>query len=384
MFITSGEIMIKIPFNKPSFAGCEITYIRQAVFSGKISGDGLFSKKCTEFIEKKFNTPKAFLAPSGTAALDMTAILAEIKPGDEVILPSFTFTSTANAYVLFGGRPKFIDIRLDTLNIDETKIEENINRKTKAICCVHYAGIACEMDRLKEIAKKHGLLLIEDAAQGINAKYKDKYLGTIGDLGIYSFHETKNVNCGEGGALLINNSQFIKRAEIIREKGTNRSQFFRGEVDKYTWHDVGSSYLLSEILAAYLYAQLEHIDSITEKRKKIYHYYKESFKNLERRGVVRLPAIPKYCQSNYHLFYLLFESQRQRDKVMDGLKKKGILAVFHYLPLHTSPMGKKFGYKKGELPITESISGRLLRLPLYNDISIEDLDYIQKTVKRLL
>jgi dTDP-4-amino-4,6-dideoxygalactose transaminase len=376
--------MIKIPFNRPVFAGNELKYIKEAVLSGKISGDGLFSKKCTEFIEKKFNTLKTFLVPSGTAALDMTALLTEIKPGDEVILPSFTFTSTANAFVLFGAKPKFVDIRSDTFNIDESKIAENINRRTKAICCVHYAGIACEMNRLKEITKKHGLLLIEDAAQGINAKYKDKYLGTIGDLGIYSFHETKNANCGEGGALLINNSKFIKRAEIIREKGTNRSQFFRGEVDKYTWHDIGSSYLLSEILAAYLYAQLEHIGSITEKRKKIYNYYKESFKGLEKHGVIKLPAVPEYCQPNFHIFYLLFNSQKERDRIMDGLKKAGILAVFHYLPLHTSPMGKKFGYKKGDLPVTENIAGRLLRLPVYNDISIKELDYIQKTVRRLI
>lgn len=375
---------INIPFNRPVFAGNELRYIKEAVKSGKISGDGIFAKKCTDYIEKKFKAFKAFLTPSGSAALDLSALLLNLVPGDEIILPSFTFTSTANAFVLFGGRPKFIDIRPDTLNIDETKIEENINRKTKAICCVHYAGIACEMDRLKEIAKEHDLVLIEDAAQGINASYKGKYLGTIGDLGIYSFHETKNINCGEGGALVINNPKFIKRAEIIREKGTNRPQFFRGEVDKYTWHDIGSSYLLSEILAAYLYAQLEHMDRIAKKRKKIYNYYKESFKDLERRGVIRLPIVPEHCQSNYHIFYILFESQKERDRIMGGLKKAGILAVFHYLPLHVSPMGRKFGHKKGDLPITENIAGRLLRLPLYNDMTIRELDYIQKTVKRLI
>lgn len=377
-------MLIKIPFNRPVFAGNELNYIKEAVKSGKISGDGIFAKKCTDYIEKKFGAVKAFLTPSGSAALDLSALLLKLASGDEVILPSFTFTSTANAFVLFGGRPKFVDIRSDTLNIDETKIEENINRKTKAIYCVHYAGVACEMDKLKDIAQKHHLFLIEDAAQGINAKYKDKYLGTIGDLGIYSFHETKNINCGEGGALIVNNSKFIKRAEILREKGTNRNQFFRGEIDKYTWQDIGSSYLLSEILAAYLYAQLEHLDEITKKRQEIYSYYKKSFKNLEKRGVLRLPVVPKDCQTNYHIFYLLFERQKERDRVIDGLKRAGILAVFHYLPLHTSPMGRKFGYKKGDLLITEDISGRLLRLPLYNDISMEDLDYIQKTVKRLL
>ncbi len=375
---------IKIPFNRPAFAGNELKYIEEAVRSGKISGDGIFAKKCTDYFERKFGILKAFLVPSGTAALDLSALLLNFSPQDEVILPSFTFTSTANAFVLFGARPKFVDIRPDTLNIDETKIEAYINRKTKAICCVHYAGVACEMETIKKITKKYGLILIEDAAQGINAKYKDRYLGTIGDLGIYSFHETKNINCGEGGALLINNSKFIKRAEIIREKGTNRSQFFRGEVDKYTWHDIGSSYLLSDILAAYLYAQLEKLKEITAKRKKIYNYYKENFKDLEKRGLVQLPIIPKYCQPNGHTFYLLFDSQKTRDRVMSGLKKVGILAVFHYLPLHTSPMGKKFGYKRGDLPVTEDVSGRLLRLPLYNDISIKDLECIKKTVKRLL
>jgi len=375
---------IKIPFNQPVFAGNELKYIKEAVKSGKISGDGIFAKRCTDYITKKFNALRVFLTPSGTAALDLSALLLNLLPQDEIILPSFTFTSTVNAFVMFGGRPKFVDIRSDTLNIDETKIERLINKKTKAICCVHYAGVACEMDELKRIAKKNNLFLIEDAAQGINAKYKNKYLGTIGDFGIYSFHETKNINCGEGGALMINNQRFIKRAEIIREKGTNRTQFFRGEVDKYTWLDIGSSYLLSEILAAYLYAQLEKMDEITENRRKIYDFYKKSFKDLEKRGVLRLPIIPKYCRANGHIFYLLFDNQKTRDRVKEKLKKAGILAVFHYLPLHTSPMGKKFGYKKGDLPVTENITGRLLRLPLYNDISMKELDYVQKTVKKVL
>ena len=375
--------MWRIPFNKPSFAGNELSYIKQAVKSGKISGDGFFTKKCTELMKKKFHAKQILLTPSGTAALDMTSILLNLKHGDEVITPSFTFTSTVNAFVLQRANPVFVDIRQDTLNIDETKIEEAISPRTKAIYCTHYAGIACEMDAIVNIAKKHHLFIVEDAAQGVNAKYKKRYLGTIGDLGAYSFHETKNFNCGEGGALIINHNKFIERAEIIREKGTNRSQFFRGEVDKYTWHDIGSSYLLSELLAAYLYAQLEEMKTITARRKKIYNFYLHALSDLEKRGVIRLPIIPKHCTSNYHLFYLILGSNKERNRVMDRMKKKGILTVFHYLPLHTSPMGKRFGYKLGQYPITESTADQLLRLPLYNDLNEKQIEFICKALKGL-
>ena len=376
--------MKHIPFNKPSFSGNEIRYIVQSVKSGKISGDGVFSKKCTDLMEKKFHAKKILLTPSGTAALDMTALLLKIQPGDEIICPSFTFTSTINAFVLQGGKPVFVDILPDTLNIDENKIEAAITPLTRTIYVTHYAGVGCEMDIILKIAKKHKLPIVEDAAQGVNAKYKDKYLGTIGDLGIFSFHETKNYNCGEGGALVINNPSFINRAEIIREKGTNRSQFFRGEIDKYTWCDLGSSYLLSDILAAYLYAQLEKMKEITAKRKKLYLQYFSELRSLEKQEKITLPTLPKNCSPNYHIFYILFKSRNIRNKIMHEMKNRGILSVFHYIPLHSSPMGKKFGYQNGQFPITESVSEKLLRLPLYNDLTENQLEFIIKTLKTLL
>jgi len=375
---------IKIPYNKPSFVGNELNYIKLAVKSGKISGDGNFSKKCTNLLERKFNAYKILLTPSGTAALDLSALLLNLKDGDEVISPSFTFTSTVNSFVLLGAKPVFVDIRPDTLNIDETKIENAISEKTKAIYCVHYAGVACEMNKILEIADKYKIPVVEDAAQALNAKYKNQYLGTFGDFGVYSFHETKNINCGEGGAIVINNKHFAKRAEIIREKGTNRSQFFRGEIDKYTWCDIGSSYLLSEILAAYLYAQLEKMDEITFKRKIIYTYYKNVLSDLEKKGKVKLPLIPTHCTSNYHIFYILLNSNKQRNLIMDEMKKKGILAVFHYIPLHTSPMGKNFGYKKGQFPVTEEIAERLLRLPLYNNLRASQVNNICSLLRKQL
>lgn len=375
---------IKIPFNKPCFAGNELLYIKAAVNSGKISGDGNFGKKCTSLMEKIFKAKKVFLTPSGTSALDLSALLLNLNSEDEVIVPSFTFTSTANAFVLRGTKPIFVDCRPDTLNIDETKIEDAITKRTKAIFCTHYAGVGCEMDKIKEISQKYKLFVVEDAAQGVNAKYKNLYLGTIGDFGTYSFHETKNFNCGEGGALVVNDTKFIKRTEILREKGTNRSQFFRGEIDKYTWCDIGSSYLLSEVLAAYLYAQLEKMEEITAKRKKIYTFYLSALADLAKEGKLQLPIIPKHCTSNYHLFHVLFDSQTTRDRVMNKMKKTGILTVFHYLPLHTSPMGRRFGYKRGQLPVTKDVSGRLLRLPLYNDLSENQQDYICKSLKKFL
>lgn len=376
--------MIRIPFNKPSLEGGELKYIKEAVDSGKISGDGVFSKKCSQLLEKKLGAKRILLTPSGTAALDMSSSLLNIKSGDEIITTSFTFTSTVNAFVEKGAKPVFVDIRQDTLNLEETLIESKITNKTKAIYCMHYAGVACELEAIAKIARKHKLLIVEDAAQALGAKYNNKYLGTFGDLAAFSFHETKNFNCGEGGALVINNHKFIKRAEIIREKGTNRSAFFRGEVDKYTWTDIGSSYLLGDVLAAYLYAQLLAMEEIISKRKKIYMSYLESFKELEIAGKIILPKIPENCTSNYHQFHIVFNTQKVRDKVMKNLKSSGILAVFHYLPLHASPMGKKIGYKKGELPLTESLSSRLLRLPLYNDMTKKELYYVQKTLKRLI
>jgi len=366
----------KIPFNKPHLAGKELNYIKKAVNLGKISGDGYFTRKCQEFIEKKFKVKKCFLTTSCTHALEMSAILIGLEPGDEVIAPSYTFVSTANAFVLRGAVPVFVDIDPLTLNIDHTKIEEKITSKTKAIFVVHYNGVACDMDAITKIAKKHKLFVVEDAAQAVNSKYKGKYLGTIGDFGTFSFHETKNYNCGEGGAILINNNRFIERAEIIREKGTDRSKFFRGEVDKYSWVDVGSSYLPSDILAAYLYAQLEKLDAIQKKRKAIFECYHERLKNLEKQGKLRLPYVPKDCKINYHMFYIIMPNESQRNNLMKKLKKKGILSIFHYIPLHSSLMSRQLGYDKGDLHITEDMSSRLLRLPFYNSLTKKEIDYI--------
>ncbi len=367
---------IKIPFNKPCIIGKELYYIAQSVLSGKISGDGIFTKRCSELIEERYSAKKVLLTTSGSAALDMSAILCNISSGDEVILPSYTFVSTANSFLIRGAKLKFVDIREDTFNIDETKIENEITSKTKAIIVVHYAGIYCEMDAIMDIASKYDLLVVEDAAQGMESKYKDKYLGTIGDIGCYSFHETKNFTCGEGGAILVNNENFLERAEIIREKGTNRNKFFRGEVDKYTWVDIGSSYLPSEILSAFLYAQLENIKIITEDRLNSWNYYNDNFKDLENKGSLRLPVIPEGCTHNGHMFYLLLENNKTRDSLMSYLKDKGILAVFHYIPLHLSPMGRSMGYGEDDLPITEKISECILRLPLFYNIGRNNQDTI--------
>lgn len=385
MNILTVLIMQKIPFNKPSFTGKELEYIQDAILNRwHISGDGYYTKKCQELMEKKFGAKKVLLTTSCTHALEMAAILLDLKKGDEVIMPSYTFVSTANAVMLRGAKPVFVDIRPDTKNIDENLIEEKITSKTKAIIPVHYAGVSCEMDKIMEIAKKHNLYVIEDAAQGVNAKYKGKYLGTIGHLGCYSFHETKNVICGEGGALVINDEKFIERAEIIREKGTNRNQFFRGEVDKYTWVDIGSSYVPSDILAAFLYAQLEKINEINNVRKKIYEYYLHEFSELENEEVVSLPKIPPECTSNYHMFCLLLKDEQERDSLIKHLKQKDIVSVFHYVPLHTSKMGRKLGYKEGDLPVTEGVSRRLLRLPVYNDLKTSDQGYIVKEARSFI
>lgn len=373
--------LIKIPFNIASLTGNELKYVAEAYKYKHISGDGVFTKKCSEFIEKKFNISKVLLTTSGSTALDMTALLLNLKPGDEVIVPSYTFSSTVNAFVLRGAKPIFVDINKETLNMDENLIEKAVTKKTKAIYIVDYAGISSDINKIKKIAKKFKLPIVEDAAQGINAKYKNKYLGTFGDLAIYSFHETKNYSCGEGGALLINNPKYFERAEIIREKGTDRSKFFRGQVNKYGWVDIGSSFLLSEILAAILYAQLENLDKIQKKREALYQYYYKKLKFIEKNNNLKLPIIPKNNKSNFHIFYILLPTGKIRDNLMAYLKSHGILAVFHYLPLHSSKMGKKFKYHKEDLPITEDISERLLRLPFYYSLSKKEQDIIIYNLK---
>jgi len=364
--------MSRIPFNKPFIAGKELFYIAKAVTYGNIAGDGHFTKQCAQLLEKRFGISKVLLTPSCTAALEMAAMLCDLGPDDEVIAPSFTFVSTVNAFVRLGARPVFVDIRPDTLNIDDGLIEQAITPRTKAIFPVHYAGVGCEMDRIMTIAQKYGLRVVEDAAQGVNAFYDGRALGSIGHLGCYSFHETKNYICGEGGALCVNDPALVRRAEIIRDKGTNRQQFFRGEVDKYTWVDVGSSYVPSEICSAFLYGQLELLDAIAQRRKHIYQVYRRGLKPLEAEGLLRLPHTPEDCASNYHMFYILLPDGETRDALMDHLKSHDIHAVFHYVPLHSSPMGRKFGYREGDLPVTEQTSARLLRLPFYYEIEEQD------------
>jgi len=365
-----------IPFNKPFIVGKELFYISQAVLNGNISGDGDFTKKCHAWMEGRFGVKKVLLTNSGTAALEMAAILADIGPGDEVIMPSFTFVSTANAFVLRGASIRFVDIRPDTLNLNEKLIAEAITPQTKAIVPVHYAGVGCDMETIMGLADEHKLLVIEDAAQAVNATYNGKYLGTIGHLGCYSFHETKNFICGEGGALAINDERFLERAEVIREKGTNRSKFFRGEVDKYTWTDIGSSYLPSEIIAAFLYAQLEESETITKKRRTIFCNYATALAPLAAQGHIHLPYTPEGCTHNGHMFYIITNTAQERTDLISHLKVQGIHAVFHYLPLHTSPMGQKMGGSGIELPVTEDISERLVRLPCYFELSEKDQERV--------
>jgi len=365
-----------IPFNKPYIAGKELFYIAQAVEFANLSGDGHFTDKCSQLMEDKFAAQKVLLTHSCTAALEIAAILCDIQPGDEVIMPSFTFVSTANAFALQRGKIKFIDIRPDTLNLDENKLESLITDKTKVVVPVHYAGVSCEMNIIMEIARHYNLLVVEDAAQGVNSTYNGKYLGTIGHLGTYSFHETKNFISGEGGALIVNEPEFIQRAEIVRERGTNRSQFFRGEVDAYTWVDVGSSYLMSDLLAAFLYAQLENMDQITIQRNEIWDFYHKALIPLVNEGALRLPYIPPCCESNSHLFYIILPDEEIRDGLMQYLKKENIHAVFHYVPLHLSAVGRSMGYEEGQLPMTESLSGRLLRLPFYYELTRREQERI--------
>ena len=363
-----------IPFNKPYMTGKELYYIAEAHFNCMLAGDGPFTKRCHAWLETYTGTEKALLTHSCTAALEMAAILADIQPGDEVIMPSFTFVSTANAFVQRGGVPVFVDIRSDTLNIDETRIETAITSRTKAIVPVHYAGVACEMDTIMDVAQRHNLLVIEDAAQGVMSTYKGCPLGAIGHLGAYSFHETKNIISGEGGALLVNDDRFTERAEIIREKGTNRSQFFRGQVDKYTWLDVGSSYLPGEVIAAFLWAQMEEAEAITDRRLSIWNQYHAALEPLAAVGLIRQPIIPQHCQHNAHMYYVLLDSLATRTRVIDGLKQQGVNAVFHYVPLHLAPAGKRYARTHGDMANTEDLSDRLLRLPLWVGMdSVEDV-----------
>jgi len=373
-----------IPFNKPFIIGKELEYIADAVQSGHLSGDGKYTKKCSHWMEEKFNAKKVLLTHSCTGALEIAAILANIIPGDEVILPSYTFVSTVNAFVLRGAIPVWCEIREDTLNIDETKIEALITTKTRAIVPVHYAGVGCEMDSIMKIAKQHNIVVIEDAAQAVGSTYKGKFLGTIGHLGCFSFHETKNVISGEGGALLVNNPLYIERAEIIREKGTNRSNFFRGLVDKYTWVDYGSSFLPSELVTAFLFAQLEESDIINSKRLSIWNYYYKGLSKLSDSGKLRLPVIPSSCKHNAHMFYIILPSAKKRDSLMNSLKKNGVHTVFHYIPLHAAPMGQILQPKVPNLPITVNLASRLLRLPMYFELSEKEQRKIVSLICKLI
>lgn len=371
---------MNIPFNKPFIFNEAIDYIRDSIEKGHIAGDGSYTKLCNKWLESNIGCQKALLTHSCTAALEMSAILLDIKEGDEIIMPSFTFVSTANAFVLRGGVPVFVDIRPDTLNIDENLIEQAITERTKAIVVVHYAGVACEMDKIMEIAKKHNLTVIEDAAQAIMSKYKGRYLGTFGDFATLSFHETKNIISGEGGALLINNDNYVERAEIIREKGTNRSKFFRGQVDKYTWVDVGSSYLPSELISAFLYSQLEKTEQVNNDRKKTWEIYDNLFKKYEEQGILKRPAIPADCEFNAHIYYVLFNSLKERTKFIEYCKTNHINPVFHYIPLHSSPAGIKYAKTSGPMDVTNNISDTLVRLPLYYNLSEDDLTYLKTTI----
>ena len=361
-----------IPFNKPYMAGRELAYIADAVSSGQISGDGPYTKRCHAYLEEALGVPKALLTTNCTHALEMAALLLDMQPGDEVIVPSFTFVSTVNAFVLRGAQPVFIDVRPDTLNLDETQLERLITPRTKAVLPVHYAGIGCAMDVISEIAARHGLMIIEDNAHGLFGRYQGQYLGTFGALATQSFHETKNFTCGEGGALLINDPALIERAEIIREKGTNRSRFFRGMVDKYTWVDVGSSYLPSDVLAAWLWAQFEAKDAIQARRQRLWKRYHAELAAWAEMHDVRQPVVPADCEQAYHMYYLLLPSLAARTALIAHLKANGILAVFHYLPLHLSEMGVKYGGQPGDSPVTEDVSDRLLRLPFFNGMTEDE------------
>lgn len=370
----------RIPLNRPYVVGTEINYVAESLKEAKLSGDGRFTKRCHELMQKALGARQVLLTTSCTSALEMAALLCDLQPGDEVILPSYTFVSTANAFVLRGATLSFVDVRPDTLNLDEKLVKEAITDRTRVITPVHYAGVSCEMDALLNLARQHDLRVVEDAAQGVNATYRGACLGTLGDFGAFSFHETKNLQCGEGGALLSNRSEDFERAEIIREKGTNRSKFFRGEVDKYTWVDVGSSYLPADILAAYLYGQLERMDQITLMRKRVYDAYQTALQPLAERGLLTTPTVPAHCGPNYHMFYVLVADVATRTRLLEFFKERSILATFHYVPLHTSPMGQSLGYRSGMLPVTESVSDRLIRLPLFPELSDAEIRDVVETL----
>ena len=371
-----------IPFNIPPYVGKELGYIKQAIENKKICGDGEFTKKCNIWIEEHFSAQKALLTTSCTSALEMAAILCDIKPGDEVIMPSYTFVSTADAFVARGAKIVFVDIRPDTLNIDENLIESAITDKTKAIVPVHYAGVSCEMDKIMEIAQKYNLIVVEDAAQGVMSTYKGQALGTIGDFGCYSFHETKNYSMGEGGAVIIKDEKFFEKAEIIREKGTNRSKFLRGQIDKYTWVDYGSSYLPSDMNAAYLYAQLEMADEINKNRLESWNMYYEGLKELAKENKIELPYIPDECEHNAHMFYIKCKDLDERTRLISYLKENGVNSVFHYVPLHSSPAGKRFGRFNGEEKFTTKESERIIRLPMYYNLGKNDIEYTVDLIKK--
>ena len=372
--------MIRIPFNRPFATGSEFHYVRTAITTAKFSGDGPFTGECHRLLEKSLGVQKVLLTTSCTHALEMAGLLLNIGPGDEVIVPAFTFPSAINAFVLRGARPLFVDIRADTLNIDEKQIEQHLTARTKAIFLVHYAGVGCELDAIMPIARRHKIAVVEDNAHGLYGKYRDRFLGTFGELATLSFHETKNFSCGEGGALLINDTQFNERAEIVREKGTNRSRFFRGEVDKYTWVDVGSSYLPSDLLAAFLRAQLENRDQIQSRRQEIWETYSRELASWAEANGVRLPIIPPECEQTYHMFHVIMPSFDARQALITHLAGSGILGVFHYLPLHLSPMGVRFGGRQGDCPTTEDLSDRLLRLPFFTGMSSSEQSQVIEAV----
>ena len=365
-------VKFRIPFNRACVLGPELDYVQQAIASRHICGDGPFAKRCEQLLQQRFSMHKALLTTSCTSALEIAGLLCDLGAGDEVIMPSFTFVSTANAVALRGAVPVFVDIRPDTLNMDERLIEAAITPRTRAIWVVHYAGVSCAMDEISVIAQRHGLTIVEDAAQGVFAKYKERWLGTIGSLGCVSFHETKNFSCGEGGALFVNDQGMSKRAEIIREKGTNRSQFLRGQVDKYTWVDVGSSYVPSDILAGFLLAQLEAMDVITDRRRMICETYAQTLRPLADAGRLQLPYVPPECESNYHMFYALAKDIEERTSLIRHLREAGIQATFHYVPLHASPVGERLGLRSGALPVTERVASSLVRLPLYYDMTRQE------------
>ena len=374
--MTADADQWSVPFNRPYMTGRELSYIAQAHAEGALAGDGPFTKRCHALLEQKTGTGKALLTHSCTAALEIAALLLDCAPGDEVIMPSYTFVSTANAFALRGATPVFVDVREDTLNLDERLVEAAITPRTKAIVAVHYAGVACEMDTLGDIARRNGLKLVEDAAQGVLSTYKGRPLGAIGDLGTYSFHETKNITSGEGGALLVNAPELVARAEIIREKGTDRSRFFRGEVDKYTWQEVGSSYLAGELAAAFLWAQLEEAERITAERLTIWNRYHELIAPLEAGGHLRRPIVPVDCRHNAHMYYVLLDPGLDRRRVLDAMHRSGVDAIFHYVPLHSSPGGRRLGRTHGALATTDAVAGRLLRLPLWIGLSASDQERI--------